>query len=196
MNFLGHAYVARNHPELIAGNFAGDSFKGKLENFDLPKNIIDGVKLHRYIDDTTDHSEIILGAGHIFQEAGIKKISYIATDIIMDHYLAREWVKFSSKDYDTFVHKVYEHTDKYLDQLPADFNWMYQNLKNYGWFYDYPSVEGMRKILTQFSRRIPFENDLPRCMDLYLEHQEAFDTAFSNFLIEIKQSSVEFIEAL
>ena len=60
MNYLGHAYIARNNPELIAGNFAGDSYKGYLDNFEhLPKDILNGVKLHRFIDDFTDHNENI-----------------------------------------------------------------------------------------------------------------------------------------
>lgn len=196
MNFLGHAYIARNHPELIAGNFAGDSYKGRLDNFDLPKNIIDGVKLHRYIDDNTDHSVLILEAGHIFQDNGIKKIAYIATDLLLDHYLAREWIKFSSKDYELFIQAVYKFTEKYLDLLKPDFQGLFANLKEYGWFFDYPTENGMRLILEQFSNRIRFQNELPRCMDIYLEHQAQFDHLFSTFLIDINMRSVEFIEQL
>lgn len=196
MNFLGHAYIARNHPELIAGNFAGDSYKGNLDNFDLPKHIIDGIRLHRYIDDTTDHSIIILEAGHIFQANGIKKITYIATDLLLDHFLAREWMKFSSKDYELFIQAVYKFTEKYLDLLKPDFQGLYANLKEYGWFFDYPTEQGMRLILEQFSNRIRFQNDLTRCMDIYLENQAQFDHLFATFLIDIKLSSVEFIEQL
>lgn len=194
MNFLGHAYIARNHPELIAGNFAGDSYKGKLDNFDLPDHIIHGIKLHRYIDDFTDHSEKILTAGHIFQEAGIKRIAFIATDIIMDHFLAREWVRFSSKDYDDFVQAIYTHTDKYLEILDPEFQSLYKNLKLFGWLFDYPTESGIRKILRQFSNRIPFDNELERCLDIYLENKLSFDKHFASFLVEIKEDSVEFIK--
>ncbi|MBD3637265.1 MAG: DUF479 domain-containing protein [Crocinitomicaceae bacterium] len=196
MNFLGHAYIARNHPELIAGNFAGDSYKGNLDNFDLPKNIIDGIRLHRYIDDFTDHSDLILKAGHIFRLQGIQKIVYIGTDIIMDHYLAREWNVYSSKDYDLFVQRVYQHTDKYLEHLAPEFQGLYTSLKKYKWLYDYPTESGIRKILTQFSQRLRFDNELIRCMDVYLENQVELDHIFSTFLIEIKHASVEFIEKL
>ena len=196
MNFLGHAYIARNHPNLIAGNFAGDSYKGKLDNFDLPKNIIQGIKLHRFIDDYTDHSETILTAGHIFHAEGIKKIAYIATDLLLDHYLAREWVNFSSKDYAEFIDEVYKNTERFLPQLMPDFQGLYANLKEYEWFFDYPSEDGMRLILKQFSHRIRFENELPRCMDIYLAQQSTFDELFSNFLIDISERSVEFIDEL
>jgi acyl carrier protein phosphodiesterase len=196
LNFLGHAYIARNHPALIAGNFGGDSYKGSLDKFDLPKHIIDGVKLHRFIDNYTDQSQTILDAGHFLQSKGINKIAFIATDILLDHFLAREWINFSSKDYDTFIQEVYLHTEKYLDLLMPDFQGLYANLKEYGWLYDYPSEEGMRMILTQFSNRIRFENDLSECMDIYLKNQSLFDQLFLDFLIDIKQASGEFIAAL
>ncbi|MCB9222839.1 MAG: ACP phosphodiesterase [Crocinitomicaceae bacterium] len=196
MNFLGHAYIARNHPELIAGNFAGDGYKGNLDQFDLPKNIIDGIKLHRFIDDFTDHSEQILNAGHIFHDNGIHKIAYIGTDIIMDHFLAREWVRFSTKDYDHFIQAIYLHTDKHLDLLDDRFQSMYKNLKLFGWFFDYPTEHGIRKILTQFSNRIGFENDLVKCLDVYLSHKLTFDKLFASFLVEINEKSVEFIQEL
>jgi acyl carrier protein phosphodiesterase len=196
LNFLGHAYIARNNPQLIAGNFAGDSYKGNLDNLDLPEHIVKGIKLHRYIDDFTDHSEKILSAGHLFQEEGIRRISFIATDIIMDHFLAREWVNFSSKDYDQFIDKVYHYTDEYIELLDPEFQGLYKNLKLFGWFFDYPSVGGIRKILSQFSNRIPFENELVRCLDIYIEKQAEFDQLFASFLIDIKEDSVEFINRL
>lgn len=196
MNFLGHAYIARNHVELIAGNFAGDSYKGKLDNFDLPQNILKGVRLHRFIDDYTDHSPIILEAGHILHAEGIKKIAYIATDLLLDHFLAREWHKFTALDYKEFIQIVYQHTENQLHLLKPDFQGMYANLKEYEWFFDYPTEEGMRLILLQFSHRIRFENELPRCMDIYLSQQNRFDELFTHFLVDISERSVEFIEAL
>ncbi|UKN01839.1 ACP phosphodiesterase [Paracrocinitomix mangrovi] len=196
MNFLGHAYIARNNPELIAGNFAGDAYKGNLEHFDLPKNIINGVKLHRFIDDYTDHSPYILEAGHIFQSKGIKKITYIATDIIMDHFLAREWNSYSKKDFNIFIDQVYQKTDQYLTDLDPGFIRMYNNLKHYGWFFDYSTEEGIRKILWQFSKRINFENDLPKCMDIYVENKGQFDELFGTFILDIKEQSRQFIEGL
>jgi acyl carrier protein phosphodiesterase len=114
----------------------------------------------------------------------------------MDHYLAREWVKYSTKDYDQFVQGVYQYTDKEIDILDTEFQFLYKNLKLFGWFFDYPTEHGIRKILTQFSKRIRFENDLANCMDIYLNNQEDFDALFASFLVDIKDKSVEFISKL
>ena len=114
MNFLGHAYLARNNPELIAGNFAGDGYKGNLDNFDfLPSNILNGVRLHRKIDDITDTNSDIKSAGKIFQENGVSKVAFIATDILLDYYLSSRWGSYHKSDYEVFNlnncnHRIYE----------------------------------------------------------------------------------------
>ena len=197
MNFIGHAYIARNNPELIAGNFAGDSYKGQLTNFTkLPINVLNGVKLHRFIDDYTDHSEHILAAGKIIQQEGIHKISFIATDIILDHYLTKNWNNYSDLSYSDFIDFVYKNTDSELTHLASDFQFMYSKLKEYKWLYYYPTEEGIQETLSQFSRRINFENDLDKCMKVYLNNKKTFDQHFKNFLVEIDIASIEFISSL
>lgn len=197
MNFLGHAYIARNYPHLIAGNFGGDSYKGNLSKFDfLPKHILDGIKLHRFIDNFTDNSEHIIKAGKHLQSKGIKKIAYIATDILVDYYLAGNWGQFSDETYDNFLEFVYLQTENDLEHLDDEFNLLFLRVKKYGWMKDYESEKGMRKIFRQFSKRIGFENDLQKCFELYLNENETFDEHFNNFLVEIESASIEFISTL
>lgn len=197
MNFLGHAFLARKNPELIAGNFAGDSYKGNLDKFDyLPKHILDGVRLHRFIDNFTDTSEHIKKAGKILQEKGITKIAFIATDILVDYYLAKNWAEYSEIKYDEFLDFTYNNTDPYLDFIEDEFDRMYVRLKKYGWMKDYESEDGMRKIFRQFSKRIGFENDLQQCFEIYLNEHETFGNHFKTFLIEVEAASDEFIRTL
>ena len=197
MNFLGHAFIARNHPHLIAGNFAGDSYKGNLEKFNhLSKDIIDGIKLHRFIDDYTDHSSHIIKAGQLLQQKGVKKIAFIATDIILDFYLASNWKNYSSINYEAFIDEIYKFTDPFLEDLDDEFDFLYVRLKKYGWMLDYKSEEGIQKILRQFSKRMRFENDLDKCFAIYKSDQKTFDEHFKNFLVDIEASSIEFISAL
>ncbi|MEO9531877.1 MAG: ACP phosphodiesterase [Crocinitomicaceae bacterium] len=197
MNFLGHAYLSRNYPHLIAGNFAGDSYKGNLNKFDaLPKHILDGVRLHRFIDNFTDSSIHIKRAGRILQDKGITKIAFIATDILVDYFLATNWKQYSDQSYDDFLKFVYDNTDPYLDDIDDEFDFLYIRLKKYGWMNDYQTEQGMRKIFRQFSKRIRFENELQQCFEIYLNESETFENHFKTFLIEIEAASVEFIEAL
>lgn len=197
MNFVGHAYIARNHPQLIAGNFAGDSYKGNLEKFNfLPTHILNGIKLHRFIDDFTDSSEFIKSVGKIFQENDIKKVAYIGSDIILDHYLTKNWSTYSDQSLNDFVNNVYAETDKNLIHLEEDFCFMYSKLKEQEWLFQYDSPEGIDMILWQFSRRMGFKNDLTKCMPVYLKNIEEIDSLFNDFMNSIVENSVKYIHGL
>lgn len=186
--------MARNNPELIAGNFAGDSYKGSLDKFDhLPAHILKGIKLHRFIDNYTDTSPTIRKAGKIFQQNGISKVTYIACDILLDHFITKNWSDYSTQSFDDFVSTIYAETDKDLIYLEADFHFLYDRLKAYGWLFDYHKEAGIEKILNQFSRRIGFNNDLPKCMSVYLKEKEEIDTLFGSFMSEIVENSKQFI---
>lgn len=194
MNFLGHCFLCQRHPHLIAGNLAGDSFKGHLTNFEnLPKHILDGVKLHRFIDDFTDSSKSIIAVAHLFQKNDINKISFIACDILLDHYLAKNWSNYTSQYYLQFIQHIYTTVNKDLEILPRDFKFLYAKMVEYNWLEIYPQEAGIRKILHQYSTRLQFDNDLGKCMDIYLEHKSEIDSHFKTFLSSIIEATDKFI---
>ena len=53
MNYLAHAYLSFNDPEILVGNMISDFVKGK-KKFDYPLRIQAGIMLHRIIDEFTD----------------------------------------------------------------------------------------------------------------------------------------------
>ena len=197
MNFIGHAYIARNSPELIPGNFAGDSYKGNLKKFHfLPLHIQQGIALHRFIDNYTDTSLLIKSVGKMFQSHGVTKVAYIATDILLDHYITKNWNQFSSKSYVDFISLIYKYTDKNLVYLEEEFCFLYAKLKEQKWLHQYPSQEGIELILWQFSKRLGFSNDLLKCMEIYRNNIEEIDRIFGEFMREINQHSLRFIDDL
>ena len=50
MNYLAHAYLSFNDPDILIGNMISDHVKGK-KKFDLPEKIQRGITLHRNIDE-------------------------------------------------------------------------------------------------------------------------------------------------
>ena len=194
MNFLGHCFVCQQHTHLMAGNLAGDSFKGQLTNFEnLPKHILDGITLHRFIDDYTDSSDSIKAVAHLFQENGIQKISFIACDILLDHYLAQNWSNYTSQLYLQFIQHIYSTVNKELGRLPDDFKFLYSKMIDYNWLEIYPQEDGIRKILRQLSNRMQFDHDLDKCMDIYLQHKTVIDSHFKTFLSTIILATDKFI---
>ena len=186
MNFLGHCFLTRRNKELIAGNLAGDYFKGDLSKFKkYPKNIIKGVEIHRFIDSNTDNSPLIQEAAHLLQESGIRRISYIATDILLDHYLAKKWKKFSSKNLNKFIQKSYQVTEKELSNLPTEFKPLLKQMQKNDWLSRYKYEEGIDLILHKFGHIIPFQNNLHESFVAYKANQKQIDKLFKVFLKEI-----------
>jgi len=189
MNFLGHCYLTRHHKELIPGNLAGDYFKGDLSKLKkYPKHIIKGVQIHRYIDSNTDNSPLIQEAAHLLQESGIRRISYIATDILLDHYLAKKWRKFTSKNLTKFIQKSYKLTENELTNLPKDFEPLLKQMKKNDWLGKYKTEDGIDLILHKFGHIIPFQNNLHESFVAYKANQKQIDKLFKLFLKEIDKS--------
>ena len=66
MNYLAHAYLSFNHPEILTGNMISDFVKGK-KKFDYPTTIQKGIMLHRAIDQFTDTHEATKEAKEVGQ---------------------------------------------------------------------------------------------------------------------------------
>ena len=58
MNYLAHLYLSSGNKDLMIGNFIADHVKGNAIN-NFSDEIISGIKLHRLIDDFTDHHPIV-----------------------------------------------------------------------------------------------------------------------------------------
>ena len=54
MNYLAHAYLSFNEPEILVGNMISDFVKGK-KKFDYSPGVQKGIALHRAIDNFTDY---------------------------------------------------------------------------------------------------------------------------------------------
>ena len=66
-------------------------------------------------------------------------------------------------------------------------------MTEYGWLDHYPDEKGIAIVLTQFSKRIPFENDLTKCMGVFLNHKKHIEQLFKTFQIDIQEASKDFI---
>jgi len=189
MNFLGHCYLTRRNKKLIPGNLAGDYYKGDLSKFtETPKHIIKGVEIHRFIDSNTDNSPLIQEAARLLQESGIRRISYIATDILLDHYLAKHWKKFSSKNLNRFIQKSYKLTENELENLPKEFEPLMKSMRKNDWLSTYKYEDGIDLILHKFGHIIPFQNNLHESFAAYKANQKKIDKLFKAFLKEIDKS--------
>lgn len=93
MNYLAHAYLSFNHPDILVGNMISDFVKGK-KKFDFPQDIQKGIMLHRMVDTFTDTHEATKEAKEVFRPH-YRLYSGAFVDVIYDHFLAADPSEFS-----------------------------------------------------------------------------------------------------
>ena len=105
MNYLAHIYLSGTNDLLKIGNFMADSIKGHdYEKFD--SEIKKGILLHRHIDSFTDSHPIYRQSKHRLHEK-YGHYSGVIMDILYDHFLAKNWSKFSDEKLDDYANDFF-----------------------------------------------------------------------------------------
>ena len=189
MNFLGHCLLTQYNPEYLSGNIGGDHFKGDLSNFKtLPSHIIKGVEIHRFIDNFTDTAPQIHEVAKLFQKEGIKRISYIASDLMLDHFISRNWSAFSAFSLNDFINIIYTKTASDLEYFPEKFKLIFEKMVRKNWLSRYKTEDGIELTLFKFSTVIPFQNNLHDTFAIYQNNQSMIDELYMDFVFNITKA--------
>ena len=95
MNYLAHAYLSFNKPDILAGNMISDYIKGKKQ-FDYPLPVQKGIKLHRAIDNFTDTHAATQELKSFFRPQ-YRLYSGAFADVVYDHFLANDTYEDNNK---------------------------------------------------------------------------------------------------
>src|SRR4051812_28673904 len=88
MNYLAHAYLSFNDPEILVGNMVSDFVKGKVK-LSFSGKILTGINLHRAIDGFTDTHPATRKAMEFFRPS-YRLYSGPIMDVLYDHFLAND----------------------------------------------------------------------------------------------------------
>ncbi|MEN8137960.1 MAG: ACP phosphodiesterase [Bacteroidota bacterium] len=183
MNFLAHAFLSFNNPEIMVGNFIGDFVKGSNIHH-LPAEIQKGVTLHRKIDSYTDkHETFKKSVFRISSEYG--KYRFVIADMFYDHFLAKNWDKFHETELLNYTEEVYETLYSFSEYLPDDFIFALKYMKNGNWLYNYQHLEKIEQYLGGITRRSKYADALEKSIyDLKGDYTE-FENDFNIFLPQV-----------
>lgn len=118
MNFLAHSLFADNDDLIVVGQYCGDFVRGgNLEQF--PAGIREGIRRHRAIDTYTDQHPVNLKARNYFEKP-LRRFAGVITDVVYDHYLARNWSLYSDQPLGDHAAFVYAALEKHNVLMPAD----------------------------------------------------------------------------
>lgn len=191
MNYLAHAYLSFKEPEILAGNIFSDFIKGK-KRYDYPQRIQEGIALHRAIDDFTDHHAATARAKQFFRPVYRLYASPI-TDILYDHFLARDTSIFPGDTLKAFAANTYAQLQPFSLIFPDNFETVFYYMQLHNWLYGYQFNEGIFRSIEGLVRRSTYINDAKPAQELFIKHYDALQECYEEFFPEVRKFAWDYL---
>lgn len=185
MNFLAHAYLSFNHPQILAGNMISDFVKGK-DRFGFSGYTQKGIELHRNIDEFTDNHPATKKAKEVFRPH-YRLYSGAIIDILYDHFLANDANEFSDASLKEFTANTYRLIEESTTHLPNRFLQAFTYMKAEDWLYNYKYKQGIQKSMAGMVRRAAYLSESDTAYNLFLEHYVHLNECYNGFFADVKQ---------
>jgi acyl carrier protein phosphodiesterase len=151
MNYLGHASLSPEDPQILIGNLAGDSVRA-VQVETLPLKVRQGLELHESIDAATDRSPGFRELRRMISRAGMPYAGVLA-DLMIDYALASSWEKHRVESFALFKERVYRQLERGAGLVSPRFYFTASVLVIEDWFESYRTLAGMRKAFFRLNRK-------------------------------------------
>ncbi|MGB1313132.1 ACP phosphodiesterase [Bizionia paragorgiae] len=183
MNFLAHIYLSGDNEGVIIGNFIADGIRGK-KYLDYPTDIKTGILLHRQIDTFTDaHPTVRLSTKKLHKKYG--HYSGIIVDILYDHFLAKNWSRYSNVPLNEYVANFYKLLQNNYDILPKRITNMMPYMIADNWILNYATIEGISQTLEGMNRRTKNKAQMNLAVHDLIEYYDEFEAEFTSFFEDL-----------
>jgi acyl carrier protein phosphodiesterase len=151
MNWLAHLILSEPSPAFRIGNLLPDILSWS-EVRAVPEKFQAGIACHRIIDGFTDaHPIFRRSMGRI--DPPFRRYAGILIDVFYDHFLAREWSRYSVEPLDQFVAEFYASLPAHRDDLPLRAYTRLLQIEAGDWLRSYQEFSGVRRALEGIGRR-------------------------------------------
>jgi acyl carrier protein phosphodiesterase len=194
MNYLAHAYLSFNDPEIMLGNMISDFVKGR-KKFDYPDRIHAGITLHRLIDTFTDEHPATREAKEFFRPY-YRLYSGAFVDVVYDHFLANDPGEFFETSLLDFSDRVYHLLEERKQWLPVVFAGMLPYMKSQNWLYNYQSLQGTEQSFRGIVRRAAFLSESAPAGQIFREYYQPLQACYRQFWADIKPYALQQLSLL
>jgi acyl carrier protein phosphodiesterase len=194
MNFLAHIYLSGNDDLIKIGNFMADGIKGK-DYEEYPEKLKKGILLHRFIDTYTDAHPIVRESTKRLHSK-YHHYSGVAVDMFYDHFLAKNWSRYSDEPLDEFVQQFYASLQANYDVLTDKTKHLLPYMVEHNWLWNYQYLEGLEDILKQMDYRTRYKSKLSFSVNELKQDYEAFESEFFAFFEALRTASAQKLEEL
>ena len=166
-----------------------DAVKGnQFEQY--PIGIQIGIRLHRFIDSFTDSHPVYRQSKHRLHEK-FGHYSGVIMDIVYDHFLAKNWAKYSDEKLEDFVKRFYHSLHDNYEILTEKTQGLMPYMIERNWLVSYRTTEGIQHILTQMDRRSKNISKMQFAVEELIEFYDDFEEEFTLFFEEMRVQAKE-----
>ena len=196
MNYLSHLFFSQRTPLSMTGNLMGD-FKPDAELFNrLPKEIILGIKNHRFVDRETDKYLPVKELRPLFAPERRRFVG-IVTDIAFDYFLIKHWDDLAIVEFPEFVQSCYSGLEQSRQWMPPRMSYVTAKMQEHDWLSTYATMDGISKTIDQVSKRIRFKNNLAGSVvevtNNYEQIESVFLELFKHLTAQVKKAKIEYV---
>jgi acyl carrier protein phosphodiesterase len=189
MNFLAHIYLSGDNDLIKIGNFMADGIRGK-QFAHFPDDVQKGILLHRFIDTYTDSHDIFRQSTKRLHDK-YHHYAGVIVDIVYDHFLAKNWTKYSDEKLEDFINRFYNSLHQNYDILTEKTQGLMPYMIERNWLLTYRTVEGIQQILTQMDRRSKNTSRMQFAVEELKEYYAEFEAEFTSFFEELRKNANE-----
>lgn len=191
MNFLAHSLLGFNNAELIAGQFCGDFVRGShLSHF--PSGIERGIRLHRHLDVFTDSHPALLETKQSI-EGLPRRFAGVVIDVLFDHFLARNWSRFSPLSLPDHADRVHDALDTHHEHLPASLQRFLGLLKRERILENNQDLQAIELTLSRLSRRSPRFSELAIQQPALAVMRDKLEQPFVSFYPDLHEAATQWL---
>ena len=184
MNFLAHAYLSFEEPNVLVGNMISDLVKGR--QIDLyPNEIKEGILIHREIDAFTDSHPVTQQAKEVFR-ASTGRYAGAFLDVAYDYFLAHDKENIPEGGWDVFAQRSYSYIQECADILPSQFQSMFVYMHSENWLYNYRNEWMIQRSMERLLTRANYISDDVPVFDDFKQNMPEIEACYNVFFPELK----------
>lgn len=156
MNHLAHLFLAPDTELHRVGSLLGDFARG-LDSQALPISLREGLRHHRAVDAFTDQHPEVIASKRLFSSQR-RRFAGVALDVLYDHYLLRNWHRYSATPLNEFIDQVYEELQRHQNAMPQSMKTVTGRIVQHDWFRSYQRLDNIGYALDRVADRIRFRH--------------------------------------
>lgn len=192
MNYLAHLYLSGPSDGIRLGNFIGDYVKGNRFSR-YPPEIRKGILLHRQIDSFMDEHPLSHTSAELFR-ARYTRFSRVIIDVVYDHYLAKNWDKYSDQSLHDFVNEVHKLFITNYFILPPQVRQFLPFLIRSRRMENYKNLSGIEKTLKIMANHTVLPDHSAWAVEQIVKNDRQLQEQFTGFFEDIREMCRLFLE--